>query len=295
MFDIRACFRLRLKKITELTHKLTLSTHVGEGPIRSLLSAVAGDSLMSRTPDGHYSWRPGNVCAPLILVAVSRLGGRVLALSHDLTPLPGSVALPVGALMLIAFASEGIWRLARHISVIAHEGAHAAAAWSMGGSVTGVSLKSDATGVTATLGLGGLGWLITCFVGYLGPSVCGLAAASLIALDHIEAVLWLAVIFLIIMLFLIRNLFGGISVILNGGLLFLVLRYGSAGLQTIAAYTLSWFMLLSGVRWVLMHGGNAVDAGILRDMTYIPRFAWSALWLVGSITALWFGGRLLLM
>ena len=84
--------------------------------------------------------------------------------------------------MLIAFASEGIWRLARHISVIAHEGAHAAAAWSMGGSVTGVSLKSDATGVTATLGLGGLGWLITCFVGYLGPSVCGLAAASLIAL-----------------------------------------------------------------------------------------------------------------
>jgi hypothetical protein len=57
MFDIRARFRLRLKKITELTHKLTLSTHVGEGPIRSLLSAVAGDSLVSRTPDGHYSWR----------------------------------------------------------------------------------------------------------------------------------------------------------------------------------------------------------------------------------------------
>jgi hypothetical protein len=219
----------------------------------------------------------------------------VLAPSHDLTPLPGSVALPVGALMLIAFASEGIWRLARHITVIAHEAAHAAATWSMGGRVTGVTLKSDATGETATLGLRGLGWLITCFVGYLGPSVCGLAAASLIALDHIEAVLWLAVIFLIIMLFLIRNLFGGISVILNGGLLFLVLRYGSAGLQTIAAYTLSWFMLLSGVRWVLMHGSNAVDAGILRDMTYIPRFAWSALWLAGSITALWFGGRLLLM
>jgi hypothetical protein len=219
----------------------------------------------------------------------------VLALSHDLTPLPRSVAVPVGALMLIAFASEGIWRFARHISVIAHEGAHAAAGWSMGGRVTGVTLKSDATGETTTLGLNGLGGIINGFVGYLGPSVCGLAAAGLIALDHIEAVLWLAVIFLIIMLLLIRNFFGGISVILNGGLLFLILRYGSAGLQTVAAYALSWFMLFSGVRWVLMHGSKADDAGFLRGMTYIPRVVWFALWLAGSVTALWFGGRLLLM
>ena len=164
--------------------------------------------------------------------------------------------------MLIAFASEEVWRLARHISVIAHEGAHAAAGWGTGGRVTGVTLKSDATGVTTTLGLSGLGGIITGFVGYLGPSVCGLAAAGLIASLHIEAVLWLAVIFLIIMLFLVRNFFsGGISVVLNGGLLFLVLRYGSAGLQTVTAYALSWFMLLSGVRWVLMHGSNAADAG----------------------------------
>lgn len=258
-------------------------------------SAVAGDSLVSRAPDGHYSWRARERLRTVNPCGCEQVGGKVLALSHDLTPLPGSVALPVGALTLIAFASAEIWRLARHISVIAHEGAHAAAGWSMGGRGTGVTLNSDATGGTTTLGLSGLGGVITGFVGYLGPSVCGLAAASLIALDHIEAVLWLAVIFLIIMLFLVRNLFGGISVILNGGLLFLVLRYGSAGIQTIAAYTLSWFMLLSGVRWVLMHGSQASDAYILRGETYIPRVAWFALWLVGSVTALWFGGRLLLM
>jgi Peptidase M50B-like len=237
----------------------------------------------------------GNVSAPLTLVAAAGLGVGVLALSHDLTPLPRSVAVPVGLLVLFAFAAEGIWRLARHISVIAHEGAHAVAGWSMGGRVTGVTLKSDATGETTTLGLSGLGGIITGFVGYLGPSICGLTAAGLIALDHIGAVLRLAVIFLIIMLLLVRNFFGAISVILNGALLYLVLRDGSAGVQTVAAYALSWFMLLSGVRWVLMHGSNASDAGILRRMTYIPRVFWVVLWLVGSVTALWFGGHLLLM
>ena len=32
---------------------------------------------------------------------------------------------PIGILVLLGFAAESIWRLARHISVIAHEGAHA--------------------------------------------------------------------------------------------------------------------------------------------------------------------------
>ena len=78
------------------------------------------------------------------------------------------------------------------------------------------------------------------------------------------AVLWLAVIFLTIILLLVRNSFGVISVILNGGLIFLVLRYGNAELQTITAYALSWFMLFSGVRWVLMHNTGASDAHNLR-------------------------------
>ena len=42
-------------------------------------------------------------------------------------PLPQLVAGPTGLLVFIAFLIEGIWRLARHISVIAHEGAHVAA------------------------------------------------------------------------------------------------------------------------------------------------------------------------
>jgi Peptidase M50B-like len=66
--------------------------------------------------------------------------------------------------------------------------------------------------------------------------------------------------------------------------------YGSVKLQTIAAYALSWFLLLSGVRFVLMHRSGAVDAGILRGVTHVPRIVWAALWLVITVIALWAGG-----
>ena len=177
--------------------------------------------------------------------------------------------------------------------MIAHEGAHVATCWIMGGRVTGVTLKSNADGQTDSIGPNGLGGIITSFVGYLGPSIFGLSAAVLIALDHIVAVLWLAVIFLTIILLLVRNSFGVISVILNGGIIFLVLRYGNAELQTITAYALSWFMLFSGVRWVFAHNTGASDAHNLRDATHIPRVVWFVLWLVATVTALWVGGHLL--
>jgi hypothetical protein len=208
---------------------------------------------------------------------------------------PKSVAVPVGLLMLAVFASEGIWRLARHISVIAHEGAHALAGWSTGHKVVGVKLNRDATGETATQGRdSGFGRITTAFAGYLGPSLFGLGAASLIALGDTEAVLWLAVFALTIMLFWVRNFFGVISVLINAGLFIVIMGYGSANLQVITAYGLSWFLLLSGVRFVLMHGSNASDAASLRKITHVPRIVWSSLWLVTTVTALWIGGRLLI-
>jgi hypothetical protein len=84
------------------------------------------------------------------------------------------------------------------------------------------------------------------------PGVAGLSSttypAGHRARDDIAAALWLAIISLGVMLLLARNSLSIISVLLNGGLLFLVLHYGSAELQSIAAYGSSGFMLLSGVR-----------------------------------------------
>jgi hypothetical protein len=195
--------------------------------------------------------------------------------------------LLLGVLALIVFT-------ARHLGVIAHEGAHAMAGRSMGRKVLGVKLNSDATGETATLGPGeGMGLIITAFAGYLGPSLFGLGAASLIALGSTQLVLGVALILLIIMLFLIRNFFGVISVLANAILLALFLYYGSAKMQVIAAYGLSWLLLLSGVGHVVVHGSNAADAASLRSITHIPRIVWSVLWLVITVAALAAGARML--
>jgi len=209
-------------------------------------------------------------------------------------PWPQAVAGPTGLLVFIAFLIEGIWRLARHISVIAHEGAHVVAGWSVGHKVTGVKLNRDATGETATRGPEGFRPVVIGFAGYLGPSLFGLAAACLIALHQITIALGMALVFLAVILILIRNFFGVISVVLNGALVFLVLRYGRPEIQAVAACALSWFLLFSGVRWVLMHGTGARDASILTKTTHVPRLVWVMLWLVVTVGALWLGGHLLL-
>jgi Peptidase M50B-like len=190
-------------------------------------------------------------------------------------------------LTLILFA-------ARHLSVIAHEGAHAIFGRSMGRKILGVKLNSDATGETSYLGAEkGLGRIIITFAGYLGPSLFGLGAAALIALGFPGLVLWLALFLLLVMLFLVRNLFGVISVLLNGALLVLFMSYGSTKLQDGAAYVLSWLLLFSGVGHVLKHGSNAADAATLRKITSLPPALWSTLWLVITVAALWAGAHML--
>ena len=209
-------------------------------------------------------------------------------------PLPQLVAGPTGLVVFVAFLIDGVWRVARHISVTAHEGAHVAASWSVGYKVSGVKLNRDATGVTATRERGGFGSVIIGFAGYLGPSLFGLATACLIALDQITLALWLALACLAIMMILIRNFFGVISVAISGLLVFLVLRYGSPEVQAVAACALSWFLLFSGVRWVLMHGTGAQDAIDLTQSTHIPKFIWVIFWLAITVAALWLGGHLLI-
>ncbi len=98
---------------------------------------------------------------------------------------------------------------------------------------------------------------------------------------------------LAILLPVLRTSFGLVSVIVTGGLLFFVARYTTAAIETIVAYGLAWFLLLSGVRVVLAHGRGADDAGFLREATRLPRTLWSGLWLTGTVVALAVGGSLL--
>jgi hypothetical protein len=77
--------------------------------------------------------------------------------------------------------------------------------------------------------------------------------------------------------------------------LYAVLRYAPAAAQTVAAYGITWLLLLSGVRRVLEVGIRSGDAGDLRKLTHIPMFVWFLLWLAATSGAVALGGSLLVM
>jgi hypothetical protein len=183
------------------------------------------------------------------------------------------------------------WELLQHFQVMAHEGMHGLVGSLTGGRVREIELKGNSDGATSVAA--GNDFLIT-FAGYLGPSAFGLGAARLIQFGHIIVVLWLSMLLLGLLLLKLKPSFGFVTVPLAGFLIFLVLKHTSQTGQILAAYAITWLLLLSGVRRVVQRGANASDAHNLRDSTSIPRFVWSALWLAGTLAAAVVGARWML-
>jgi hypothetical protein len=159
----------------------------------------------------------------------------------------------------------------------------------------GITLNSDATGATDIRPAGGPGDIAITFAGYAGPSIFGLGAAELIELGHIVAVLWVTLFLLTVLLLGLRMSFGRITVVLAGGLVFLAGRYTPAPLQIVAAYAITWLLLLSGVRRVIEIGTGSSDGAHLRELTHLPRFLWFLLWLASTLAAVAVGGKLMVM
>jgi hypothetical protein len=197
------------------------------------------------------------------------------------------------AIVAIAAMLPGVWLVTRHITVIAHEGAHATMGSALGRSVHGISLRRNADGATAVSGGGRTGSAVIAAVGYFGPSAFGVGAAELIRTGHIVAVLWAAIVALLAVMFVLRRSFGVLTVIVAFLFLLLLAGAGSVRVEVLTAYALTWFLLVSGVRIVVIRGAQAVDAGTLRDITRIPQSFWYGFWLLGTATALVYGATLL--
>ena len=206
-------------------------------------------------------------------------------------PAPVSVLLAVAAAMA-AFV-PGLWEIARHVTVIAHEAAHAVMAWLLASAVKGITFDSGASGATSIEGGGPVGQFCATLIGYLGPSGFGVAAAALISAGYSVAVLWVSLAGVFAILMLVRMSFGVISVAVTFAALFLIAGFASVGAQVLTAYVLAWFLLMSGIRIIVIRGAEAADAALLCGMTRIPRGFWSRLWLLGSVGALIFGATLL--
>jgi hypothetical protein len=222
------------------------------------------------------------------------LEGALLGIGELQAHLPHTTAALLGIAALGAATLPGLSLLTQYVNTMAHEGAHAVMGSATGRKVTAVSLRGNGEGRTTLGRPQGAGFVLAGIVGYLGPSVFGLGAAKLIQIGHIIAVLWLALLALVCLAIMVRrNGFGLVAVIVTGVGVYLVARYAPLGGQVAAAYGIAWFLLLSGVRVVLLHGRDAGDAIVLRELTRLPRGLWAGIWLIGSAAALIVGGGML--
>jgi peptidase M50B-like protein len=195
---------------------------------------------------------------------------------------PATLVLVTALIALAVVAVRPVWRVARNAITIAHEGGHALMALLTGRKLRGIRLEFDTSGLTLSAGRpSGPGMILTLLAGYIAPSLIGLAGAWILGGNRITLLLWLAVVLLLLMLINIRNVFGALSVIVTGAIVFVVSWYASPQVQAAFAYAGVWFLLIGGVRPVgelqkLRSRGRMPDsdADQLARLTRVPAFFW---------------------
>ncbi|MFD3524305.1 M50 family metallopeptidase [Streptomyces sp. NPDC058653] len=209
------------------------------------------------------------------------------------------------ATAVVALAAVGprpLWRLSRNAVTIAHEGGHGLVALLTGRKLDGIRLHSDTSGLTVSRGKPtGIGMILTAAAGYTAPSLLGLGGAWLLAAHHITLLLWLATALLLVMLVMIRNAYGALTVIVTGAAFLLISWLTNPDVQAAFAYAAVWFLLLGGVRPAFelqakrRHGGAPdSDADQLARLTHVPPAMWLFLFHAVSLCSLIGGGTWLL-
>jgi hypothetical protein len=193
---------------------------------------------------------------------------------------PGLLVLITALVALVVVTVRPLWRVARNAITIAHEGGHALVALLTGRRLRGIKLEFDTSGLTLSAGRPtGPGMMLTLLAGYIAPSLVGLAGAWILGGNRITLLLWVAVLLLLLMLINIRNVFGAISVIVTGVIVFIVSWYATPQVQAAFAYAGVWFLLIGGVRPVfelqtLRRRGRMPDsdADQLARLSHVPGF-----------------------
>jgi len=217
-------------------------------------------------------------------------------------PLSTTVLLSTAAVAALLVLYPALWRSARNVVTIAHEGAHGLVALAAGRRLSGIRLHSDTSGLTISVGRPtGPGMVLTCAAGYTGPALFGLGAAALFAAGHAVGVLWALLLLLALLLVQIRNWYGLWSVLLTGGVVFAATWWLPSEGQAAFAALATWFLLLAAPRAVLelqtarrRRSASDSDADQLARLTHLPAVVWVGLFLAVDLGALVLGGRLLI-
>ncbi|WP_329023134.1 M50 family metallopeptidase [Streptomyces sp. NBC_00690] len=261
-----------------------------------MIHSASRESLASSAPEGRTD---PVLAADSIGRSLSDLWDRVISTQ----PAPEQwLVIATAVLALAAVAPRPLWRLSRNAITIAHEGGHGLIALLTGRSLEGIRLHSDTSGLTVSRGKPtGLGMILTAAAGYTAPPLLGLGGAWLLAAGHITLLLWLATALLLLLLVMIRNAYGALTVILTGAAFLLISWLAGSEVQAAFAYTAVWFLLLGGVRPSFelqvkrRHGGAPdSDADQLARLTHAPAVLWLFLFHAVAACSLIGGGRWLL-
>ncbi|MDP5183350.1 M50 family metallopeptidase [Blastococcus sp. BMG 814] len=229
---------------------------------------------------------------------LGRFWARVTATVPDL---PTAALLGTAAVAALVVLSPALWRPARNVVTIAHEGAHGLVALAAGRRLSGIRLHSDTSGLTVSAGRPtGLGMVLTCGAGYTGPALFGLGAAALLAAGHAVGLLWALLLLLALLLVQIRNWYGLWSVLVTGAVVFAATWWLPPIGQAVFAAVATWFLLLAAPRAVLelqrarrRRGARDSDADQLARLTPFPALFWVGAFLVVDVGALVLGATFL--
>ena len=198
-------------------------------------------------------------------------------------------------------AAVPLWRFTQHTITVAHEGGHAMFGALFGQKIKGVKITGGGGGVTHFAP--GIPWfadLVITLAGYLGPSALGLGGVFLLRRGQADALLWASLGLLAVILVKIRNPLGFVAVIGTGVALYWVARHWADPAQEAFGYFWVWFLLIGGVRtitnlfWATFRQDPSSDAAALEGLTFLPDVFWLAVFWLGAMAALVYGGATLL-
>jgi hypothetical protein len=177
-------------------------------------------------------------------------------------------AAAVGVAVVVALAFAPLRRAASSVVTLAHELGHAAVALAVGGKVTRVSVRLDASGETLTL-VGGkapnLRLALFALAGYPAPGVVGIVAAwAASTADHRTFLLVSAVIVALVLVLWVRNPWGLLVCVVTVVGLWVVAVNGGEVLARTVTIAAAWTFAIGGLQasWALASGRSRPRTGL---------------------------------
>lgn len=201
--------------------------------------------------------------------------------------------LATGAVALLLVLAPATWPRVRLGVTVVHEAGHALVAVLVGRRLRSIHLHSDTSGLTVSRGKPrGPGMVVMLAAGYLAPAVLGLVAALLLADGRSVGLLWLLVLLTAGLILWVRNGYGFLVLLAGGAGVLLLTWYGSATVQSVAAYLVAWLLLLASPRPLLelltagRRRGRTSDPDQLAGLTRVPAVLWILLLLLANLAGL---------